>query len=283
MDLILYNPKSKNSHGNIQTHKLIKAYKKAEKPFRLKSILKIDDLATFLNNHEQYENIILLGGDGTINNLVNRLVHHNLKQDIYIKKNGSGNDFLRTLKHQDSKPAYIIQNSTDSDGLHYFINGTGIGLDGLVIDYVDKAKNKGKLTYFISSFKAMMNFVPEPVMVTIDGIEHHFDKTYTVIINNGRFVGGGMEMTKDARIDNEDLDILIVHTVPKFLLLFIFSTVYLGLHTKFKRYVFNQKGKHIEVAFTTPQLGQSDGEKYTDVTTINVESSHKQIHLKAYK
>ena len=54
MDLILYNPKSKNSHGNIQTHKLIKAYKTAKKPFRLKSILKIDDIPLYLDNHENY-------------------------------------------------------------------------------------------------------------------------------------------------------------------------------------------------------------------------------------
>ena len=176
-----------------------------------------------------------------------------------------------------------MRNTLDNDQVHYFINGTGIGLDGLVIDYVDKAKNKGKLTYFLSSFRAMMNFVPEPLDVTIDGEDFHFEKAYTLIINNGRFVGGGMEMTKEARIDDENLDILIVHRVPKALLLFIFSTVYIGLHTKFTRYVFNKKGRHIKATFTTPQIAQSDGEKYLDVTSVEVESSHKQIHLRAYK
>lgn len=282
MDLILYNPKSKNSRGNVQTHKLVKAYKKSGKPFRLKSILKIDDITSYLTDREHIDKIILLGGDGTINQLVNNLIDHDLKQTIYLKKNGSGNDFLRTLRHQDDNPQFIMQNTLDGTDTHYFINGTGIGLDGLVIDYVDKARNKGKLTYFISSFRAMMNYVPEPLEVDIDGTIHRFLKAYAVIINNGRYVGGGMGMTPHARLDDDNLDVIIVHRVPKALLLFIFSTVYLGLHTKFTRYVFHTRCKHIKATFTTPQLGQSDGEKFSDVTSIDVQSTGKTIHLRAY-
>lgn len=283
MDLILYNPKSKNSHGNIQTHKLVKKYKKENKPFRLKSIIKIEDITTYLGDNSQFDNIILLGGDGTINRLINNLIDYDLKQDIYIKKNGSGNDFLRSLKTQDTNPQYIMQNTLDNGETHYFINGTGIGLDGLAIDYVDKAKNKGKLTYFISSVRSVLNFIPEPLTIEIDGETIFFKKAYTLIVNNGRFVGGGMEMTRQANIDDENLDVIIVHTIPKLFLLLIFSTVYVGLHTKFTKYVFSRKCKHIKASFTTPQMGQSDGEKYTDCTSVDIRSSHKQIHLKAYK
>ena len=157
MDLILYNPKSKNSRGNIQTHKLIKEYKKNNKPFRLKSILKVNDIKQYLDERQHFEKIILLGGDGTVNTLVNNLRDYTLKQEIHLKKNGSGNDFLRTLKLQDEKPQYILENVMDGKIKKRFINGTGIGLDGLIIDYVDKAKNKGKLTYFISSNAKIFN------------------------------------------------------------------------------------------------------------------------------
>lgn len=282
MDLILYNPKSKNSRGNVQTHKLVKAYKKAKRPFRLKSILKIEDMHIYLENRTPFDKIILLGGDGTINKLTNQLINYTNIPVIQIKKNGSGNDFLRTLKSQDTNPQYIIQNTLDNNSTHYFMNGTGIGLDGLVIDYVDKAKNKGKLTYFLSSFRGMMNFVPEPLDVEIDGTSHRFEKAYTLIINNGMYVGGGMGMTKQARLDDENLEILVVHTIPKAFLLLIFSSVYLGLHTKFTKYVFHRKGKRIKASFTTPQIAQSDGEKYLDVTSLEVQSSGKTIHYKNY-
>ena len=148
MDLILYNPKSKNSKANVQTHKLVRTYKKEGKPFRLKSILKIHDIKEYLDKRQHYEKIILLGGDGTIHQLINDLADYDIKQQIYIKRNGSGNDFLRSLKNNDEKPQYLMQATLDNKSSHYFMNGTGIGIDGLTIDFVDKAKSKGKLTYF---------------------------------------------------------------------------------------------------------------------------------------
>ena len=283
MDLILYNPKSKNSRSNIQTHKLVKQYKLDKKPFRLKSILKIHDIRQYLEDRKHIEKVILLGGDGTINQLVNQIHDYNLQQTIYIKKNGSGNDFLRTLKKQDDKPQYIIENTLDESSKHYFINGTGFGLDGLIIDYVDKAKNKGKLTYFYCSLKGMLNYIPEPLDVEIDGVHHHFEKAYFVTLNNGQYVGGGMKITPSSNICDEELELTVVHNVSKPMLVFLFASIYLGIHTKFTKYVFIRKCKHAKARFTTPQLGQSDGEKYEDVQEISVKSSGKQIHLRAYK
>lgn len=283
MDLILYNPISKNSRGNVQTHKLIKYYKKHKIPFRLKSILKINDIKAYLDARDEFDKVILLGGDGTINRLSNQLVHYDNKPVIHIKKNGSGNDYLRTLKKQDEKPQYVIQNTLDDESTHYFMNGTGIGVDGLVIDYLDNARNKRKFSYFLASYKGMVNFVPEPLDVILDGEQFHFEKAYTLVINNGMYVGGGMKMTKEACLNDEYLDILVVHRIPKIFLMFIFISVYFGLHTKFKKYVFSRKAKHIRGTFTTPQIVQMDGEKYLDVTTIDVKSTGNTLFFKQYR
>ena len=282
MDLILYNPKSKNSKGNVQTHKLVRYYKKHKIPFRLKSILKIDDMKTYVKEANHIDKIILLGGDGTINQLVNSLADIEVRQEIYIKRNGSGNDFLRSLKTADNKPQHIMKYTMDNNESRYFINGCGIGIDGLVIDYVDNAPKKGKLTYFLSTLKALFKFVPEPIKVTIDDQELTFDKGYSVIINNGRFVGGGMEMTPKANINDTNLEVIIIHSIPKIFLLLIFSTVYFGWHTKFKKYVYSATCKKISATFSTPQIIQADGEKTLDIQSIEAESSNKTIHLKAY-
>jgi diacylglycerol kinase family enzyme len=60
-------------------------------------------------------------------------------------------------------------------------------------------------------------------------------------------------------------------------------TIYLGLHTKFTKWIFNRKCKKIDVKFPTPQICQSDGEKYENVTTMSIKSSGKRIHLRAYR
>lgn len=282
MDLILYNPKSKNSRSNVQTHKLVRYYKKHHLPFRLKSILKIDDIKQYLLNKTEIDNIILLGGDGTINSMVNQLKDVNITQEIYIKKNGSGNDYLRTLKHQDNSPQTIMKATLDNQD-HYFINGCGIGIDGLVIDYVDKAKNKGKLTYYYSTLRAMINYVPGQLYCVIDGKHKSFTNAYSVMINNGKYVGGGMKMSPNASINDDYVDIVIIHSIPKLMLIFIFMSVYLGLHTKFTKYVYTTKCKSISAQFDSPQIAQTDGEKFDDITTLNATKSNHKIHLRQYK
>lgn len=283
MDLILYNPKSKNSKANIQTHKLIKKYKLEKKPFRLKSILKIHDTKKYLEENKQFEKIILLGGDGTINKLVNKVHDYDIEQDIYLKRNGSGNDFLRSLKDHDTNPQYIMENTLNNSAKHYFINGTGFGLDGLIIDYVDKAKKKGKLRYTIASLQAIVKYVPETLEAVIDGEKMTFERTYMVTINNGRYIGGGMEISPKAKLDDELLDVIIVHGINKLVLLLLFITIYLVQHTKFKKWIFNKKCKTIDVKFPNPQFSQSDGELTDGITSMSVKSSGKQIHLRAYK
>ncbi len=283
MDLILYNPLSKNSKSNVQTNKLVRQYKKNRIPFRLKSILKIADIKQYLANNKDIDKVILLGGDGTINHFVNDVIENDLTQDIILKPNGSGNDFLRSLVHMDEKPQYIIESVYDTGFKTYFINGTGMGVDGYVVYLLSKEKNKGLLGYFKSTIKGLLTYIPEPLTVTIDGESHYFEKAYLITMNNGRYFGGGMKVAPKGNINDEYLDVVVAHSANKLQLIFIFLTIYIGKHPMFKKYVFYKRGKHIKAEFTSPQISQADGENYYDITTIEVKSTHKQIHFKSYK
>lgn len=282
VDLILYNPLSKNSKSNIQTHKLVRHYKKHNIPFRLKSIIKIDDIEAYLEKKKKIDNIILLGGDGTINRFVNDIFDFDLKQDIYLKRNGSGNDYLRTLTAQDDKEQHIMELTTDTNLKTHFMNGAGMGIDGYVGYLINQSPRKGKLRYFTNTLKAMIKYIPEPIDVEIDGKNHHFHKAFLVSMNNGKYFGGGMKVSPTASLNDEMLDVIVVHTISKLLILPIFLTIYFGKHTKFKKYVFHAKGKVVKASFTTPQIAQTDGENYYDITTMTVKSSGKRIHLRDF-
>jgi len=156
-------------------------------------------------------------------------------------------------------------------------------LDGLVATYVDNMSKKGKLRYMLQTLKALISYVPEPVEVEADGKVYKYKKTYLVTANNGKFFGGGMKITPKADISSEELDVVIVHTISKLLILPIFFTIYLGLHTKFTRYVTAFKAKKVKVTYTTPQVSQADGEGVNNVTSMTVESSKKKIHLRYYE
>ncbi len=283
MDLILYNPKSKNTKANIQTHKLIRHYKKKGIPFRLKSVLKIKDIKSYLEGKDHIEKVILLGGDGTINHLVNSVMDVNIKQDIYLKSNGTGNDYLRSLKDFDDKPQFIMESTYDTGFKTHFINGTGMGIDGYVGYLMSKSKNKGKLAYLFATLKGLIKYIPEDLDVVIDGEKHHFNKTFLITMNNGKYFGGGMKISPNANINDNKLDIIVVHNISKLLILPIFFTIYLGKHTIFKRWVKHFKAEHVVATYKTPQITQADGENYYDITTMDVKSTNKTIHLRCFE
>jgi len=283
MDLILYNPLSKNNKSNVQTHKLIRYYKKNNIPFRLKSIIKIDDIKDYLEKKQEFDNVILLGGDGTINHFVNAVIDYNMKQDIYLKRNGSGNDFSRSLINNNKLPQHIMSAVFDSGEKTHFINGIGMGIDGYVGYLINQSTKKGKFRYFLNTLKALMQYIPEPLTVTIDGEKHHFKKAYLVAMNNGKYFGGGMQVAPNANINDEYLDVVVAHSISKLLLFPLFLTIYFGKHVLFKKYVFYKRGKHIHAEFTTPQITQADGENFYDITSIEAKSSNKKIHLRYRK
>jgi len=283
MDLILYNPLSKNNKSNVQTHKLVRYYKKNNIPFRLKSVIKINDIKDYLEKKQQFDKVILLGGDGTINHFVNGVVDYDIKQDIYLKRSGSGNDFSRSLINNDTQKQYIMEAKFDKEIKTHFINGVGMGIDGYVGYLINQSKRKGKFRYFFNTLKALIKYIPEPLTVTIDGKKHHFKKAYLVTMNNGKYFGGGMRVAPNASINDEYLEVVVAHTISKLLLFPLFLTIYSGKHIKFKKYVFHAKGKHITAEFTTPQITQADGENFFDITTIEAKSTNKNIHLKYFK
>lgn len=283
MDLLLYNPLSKNNKSNITTHKLVRYYKKNNIPFRLKSIIKIDNKVEFLKEKDMFKNIILLGGDGTINRFVNDIRDYELTTPIYLKPNGSGNDFLRSLKHQKVNNQEIMQATFDGDKEQLFMNGAGIGIDGLVLKYIDESKNKGKFRYFVNTLRALMNYKPTDATVWIDNQEKQFKRTYLINANNGKYVGGGMKITPKASLSTNELDIIIVHTIPKWLIFFIFLTIYLGIHPIFKSYVYTAKAKKIKVQMPTPSIAQVDGEFTEQIQSVEIVSTNKQIHFQEYK
>ena len=282
MDVIIYNPLSKNAKSNVYTHKLVKKYKKNGVPFRLRSILKIEDIRLYLEEKIHINNVILLGGDGTINRLVNSIADYDIRQTIYLKSNGSGNDFLRSLIHNDEHPQTVMQATFDNGDQTYFMNGVGLGVDGLVASTVNDLPKKGKLRYMITTLKALISYTPGPATIKANGKTYKYDKVYLVNANNGKYFGGGMKITPNADISSDELDVVIVHTVNKFLLLPIFFTIYFGKHTLFKRWVNCFKAKKMQVTYQSPQIAQADGEGVKNVVSMTVHPSNKKIHLRYY-
>lgn len=274
MDVILYNPLSKSGGTSNVAFKLHQQLNKKLIPNKVISLLQINDLEEFIYEHKDVNRFIIVGGDGTLNVLANNIKDLKIKPDIYLYVSGTGNDFARSLGVKGKlinikQYLYDLPTVSFNDERMDFLNGVGMGIDGLVVHKVNNSRHKNnKFNYFRHVYEAFKEQKKAPVEVTVDGVKHSFNDAWFVSVMNSAYFGGGMKVAPKQKREQSDLTVVIAKKAPKLLLLFIFPIIYLGLHPILKRYVKIIKGNNIEVYFKVPQMLQVDGEDFANISTI---------------
>ena len=274
MFLIIHNPLSNNKRSKRKTKRIINFFKKHNIPFKLKSTFRIDDLNKYLKSHAQITDILYLGGDGSINYLINHVNVSSIKQTIYLEKSGSGNDFFRSLARI-KKGNITIGTAKTNNGDYKFINGAGIGIDSLITHYVNNDEKKNKLSYFLHFFRAIIKFNRLDYDITVDGVNQTFKKGYLVAVQNGKYFGGGMKVSNKASITDDDFIIIVAHDLNNFLIQLLFITIYFGAHRYFKKWITFLKGKEIKIKIKDKYYMQVDGEvaeKINEIVITKTES-----------
>jgi len=266
MDILLYNPLSRNGKNEKFIQKVVNHLKKDGRTVVSYNILAIDDVDKFASNCAFDDRIIIVGGDGTINRLANRLYDLDFKQDIFMYQAGTGNDFIRSLKtklkvvpiKEYIKKLPVVQYQEIS---RHFLNGAGAGLDGYVGHLVNTSKfKKNKINYFRHAFEGFAKFKPISATITIDGKTWKEERVWLASVMNGPYFGGGMKVAPHADRKMNDIHLIILKDIPKWLLILIFPTIYLGWHLIFKSFVKVYVGKEVELLFDKPTYLQIDGD-----------------------
>ncbi|MDR7000511.1 diacylglycerol kinase family lipid kinase [Neobacillus niacini] len=225
--------------------------------------------------------IIAVGGDGTMHEVVNGVVHYNNITLGFIP-GGSGNDFsrgfqlpsepelaLKVLIRLIQKEAavdigkIVRENQADC----YFINNMGVGFDALISYEVNRSKIKsvlnkrslGRLVYVYFLLIKLFTYKRSTIQLSIDGKKHIFEHTWFVTVSNQPFYGGGMKIAPDAEPNDGVLDITVVHQLSRLKLLLVFISVFWGKHVLFKE-VKSFKGKNIFIQSSSPLYAHADGE-----------------------
>jgi diacylglycerol kinase family enzyme len=235
----------------------------------LKSTFKIENLKNLLDSNPQITDILYLGGDGSINYLINHIDISTIKQNIYISQSGSGNDFSRSLVRV-KKSNVTIGKASTNNGDFNFINGAGIGIDSLICHYVNNDKKKSKLSYFLHFFRAIIKYRRMSFEVTVDGVKHEFKNAYLVAVQNGSYFGGGMKIAPSSDISSDDYTVVVAHNLNNLLIQALFVTIYLGWHKYIKKRVTFLKGKEINIKANTSYFFQVDGEVHDEISEINI-------------
>lgn len=266
MDILLYNPLSRNGKNPKFIEKIAKHLRKSGNAVVSYSLLSIDNVDSFLSGCAETDRIIIVGGDGTINRLANVIATLDIKQDIFMYQAGTGNDFVRSLKTKAKivpikKYLSILPSVHFHDQERLFLNGAGAGLDGFIGHLVNTSKyKKNKLNYFRHAFEGFAKFKPISATLNVDGVEFKEPKLWFASMMNSPFFGGGMKIAPKANRNEKKLQLVMVKDVPKWVLILIFPTIYLGWHVIFKRWVKVMNADVISIVFDKPTYLQIDGD-----------------------
>jgi diacylglycerol kinase (ATP) len=277
MDIILYNPLSRNGKSQSIVDELVLKLKAEGKDTVVHSILEIPSVANFIQGVQKEDRVIILGGDGTLHHLVNSIRGYDITQPIYVLKAGTGNDFIRSIPSKE----HLIQINEYTQDLpkvtingeeSLFLNGTGMGVDAYVCHLVNTStKKKSAANYFKNALKAFLTYKPSEATVTIDGVSKTYKKVWFVLAANSVYMGGGMKFSPSSIREDDLLEFMIIHRVPRFILFLIFPTIYFGKHIWFKRWVTIIQGKTMDVAYGKVSFLQKDGESVNHVQSMHIE------------
>lgn len=285
--IILYNPYSGGGKG-LDIAKEIEPLM-GEHNYIYKDMTKINDFDSFLNQLPPGTDIILTGGDGTLNSFINKIDCDNLKQKLYFYASGSGNDFARDIKYpKRTKPLLIndyIKNlpTVNIEGKIYkFINCVGSGMDGYCCAEVERLRSLGKkrANYTLVAIKALLGaYKPCDATVTIDGVTKTYKHTWLVPTMNGRYFGGGfMAAPNQNRLNDEhSLTAVSMHSRNFFKIVIAFLRLMRGTHIKMKSMIDVIEGHEIIVKLSKPAPLQLDGEIIGEFTEYTVHSAKSII------
>jgi len=197
------------------------------------------------------ERVIVAGGDGTMNEVVSGLLAAELGgcAELGLLPLGTGGDFARSLgipprlkdaidlltagsarRIDAGRITYLDADSRQVTS--HFVNVASLGIGGLVDRFVNRATKRfgGTASFLIGTVKALARHRSEHVTLRVDGEVVHDAPLVLAAAANGRYFGGGMHISPEARFDDGLFDIVLIPDVPKWKLLAKLPLIYMGAH-----------------------------------------------------
>lgn len=195
-------------------------------------------LAKTLVEDDGFRDFIIVGGDGTVNEVVNGIMESSVcssEISFAVIPSGTGNDWARywNIRKRLKKNIAVIQKGNvqkvdvgrfsyllkREKKVRYFINSVGIGFDAQVVRYAEiigRFIHGRPWVYSLSLIAgAAMHISKHLHLKTTDGRVSVDDKVYTMTIANGPYTGGGLKQAAQAIPNDGVFDVMMVVN-PKF-------------------------------------------------------------------
>lgn len=279
----IVNPNAGNGKGKRDWDRISGLFEKENIPvfsqFTQKKGHAIDSTRKAINTG--FRKIISVGGDGTLNEVVNGI----LTQDYCSPKEitvgmipvGTGNDWGRMFgiplvyegavkvisenKLMLHDIGLVTYHSGSEEHKRYFINIAGLGFEALVVAKTNRQKDKGRSSqtlYFYNLLSSLISYKNIKTDIIIDG-RKSTSTIFSVNVGNGRYCGGGMRQTPEALPDDGLLDVTVIREMGRIEIIKSLKLLYDGTilsHPKIDGY----RSKNIRVESESLLYLEADGE-----------------------
>ena len=280
---VLYNPMANNKKGKVNAEKIKEVF--ADKVFDFIDATTIENYEEYIKSVPAEDEIVIAGGDGTINRFVNSVDCDALERKIYYYASGSGNDFMHDVAEK-AENGFIELNPYIKDlptvtvkgEEHRFINGIGFGIDGYCCEVGDEQRKKSDkpVNYTkIAIMGLLFHFKAPNAKVTVDGVTKEYKRVWIAPTMNGRYYGGGMNVTPEQdRLNPErTVSVGMFYGKGRIKTLMVFPKIFKGEHVKHTEMFETIVGHNVTIEFDRPTALQIDGETVLDVTSYTVKSA----------
>ena len=236
----------------------------------------------------KFDAIIVIGGDGTINEAVNGLIRSGKSHylPLGLIPSGSGNAFASDLNLNsiDQAVENILKfNLMDIDvmkinynnSITYSINILGWGMASRVNKIAEKLRIFGGIRYTIASIFCILFLKPKPMDINIDDISIKCKGLFFLALNTIH-TGKGMRMAPNAKLNDGLLDFIYFENASRWNVFQIFLKIFSGNHIYCKGVEYIQ-GKEFSINTYGDSLN-IDGENY-GVTPVMVRLMRNKLKI----
>lgn len=226
-----------------------------------------------------YTTIVSVGGDGTLNEVVNGVMAapDPLHSTVAVVPVGTGGDFVRMLGLPRSWPDACDRLTSTATHLvdlgeltfigetgeqhRYFINVAGLGFDGEVAARTNTSPVKrlgGTLPFVTNLVLTLITYSNKDVTVSVDD-EQRPGRMNSVVVANGQWFGGGMWISPNSSPDDGVFDVIVIGDVGKVELLQTMPRLYKGTHLTHPK-LSAARAQSVQVVSQQEMWLQADGE-----------------------
>ena len=224
-----------------------------------------------------YDLVVAIGGDGTVHEVVNGLMHvpAEHRPALGVVPAGSGNDFAFSLGMPSDPEAALRQalggtphpidigriHSEDGQQAEFFSNTVGIGFDAIVVIH---SRNvlvlRGFAVYLIAVFRTLL-FNHHPFFLRVETDQRTWQNSLLMLaVCNGQREGGGFHLVPGGSNQDGWLDTVALHRVSRSKLLLNTLVPFLkGTHQSLEHVSLDQV-RSLSLQSDIPLIIHTDGE-----------------------